>query len=468
MLRSLSWNRVLLCALVALFAAAALSLLCVPQQAFALPGAQKDGKVWHAYNKSDKLMKKTFKLNGWTYYPDAKGVLRARSYKGVFYYDNGEIMTLAHAKDFKCLLVAEDIVRKVTRKSDSKATKLRKTFTWVLKKGYAIHRSWDPNRVAWPAVYAMDHFNNKLGDCHSDGAAFAYLAAAVGYKNVYVCNDGGKTTDDNHCWAMIGRAVYDPLFAQTKGWSRFYGATSGSYEVHPAHKYSIPQYNAKKHKLKATGKQKVTKAVKSSKDGLVTYKGAKYFFKNGSAVIKQWVKVKKYWYFFGKDGKAATGSVKIQVASKKFKKGVYYVFNKKGRLLTGTSTRNVKVDGKTYRVNKKGQAVKGWSGERYHLANGLMVTGLVPIKHKLYFFGENGTCDRELSKALQEATEIRGDFAPLRKLLKKNVGKLRGVASQHSCETVDGMAGDDIIYKCAGCEISVFKATNGIEYLMEF
>lgn len=65
-------------------------------------------------------------------------------------------------------------------------------------------------------------FVDGAGNCFSYGAAFAYMAKAIGYKNVYCCNSGG------HGWAEVDGLVYDPE------WSR-----------HHARDYYALSYNTK-------------------------------------------------------------------------------------------------------------------------------------------------------------------------------------------------------------------------------
>lgn len=64
-------------------------------------------------------------------------------------------------------------------------------------------------------------------------AAFAYLAKAIGYTNIYVCTDSDGTWGLAHSWAEINGLVYDPLFAEAKNYNKYYGAPYGVYELHP-------------------------------------------------------------------------------------------------------------------------------------------------------------------------------------------------------------------------------------------
>ena len=58
-----------------------------------------------------------------------------------------------------------------------------------------------------------------MGDCYSYGAAFAFMAKAIGYTNVYACNSGG------HGWAEVDGKVYDPE------WSRHHSSPGSYYGV---------------------------------------------------------------------------------------------------------------------------------------------------------------------------------------------------------------------------------------------
>ena len=66
-----------------------------------------------------------------------------------------------------------------------------------------------------------------------DASAFAYLAKALGYKNVYICADGSRRDDNSHAWTEINGRVYDPLFAEAKSYSRNYGVRYGVYTLSP-------------------------------------------------------------------------------------------------------------------------------------------------------------------------------------------------------------------------------------------
>ncbi|MCC8066415.1 MAG: hypothetical protein LIO94_04855 [Clostridiales bacterium] len=56
----------------------------------------------------------------------------------------------------------------------------------------------------WDQVYALQIFDSGRGACYAFGAAFAYIANAVGCPNCYAVSSGG------HGWAEVNGYVYDP------------------------------------------------------------------------------------------------------------------------------------------------------------------------------------------------------------------------------------------------------------------
>lgn len=436
---------ILLSAAVATALALSAAVLAVPKAhaatspAKAATGIVKTGKIYHVYKKG-KLLTKSGKVGKTWYAVTSRGKLRAYMKGSWCHYADGGYMSKQDSLDFRAFVRASEIAGKVTKKSDSKAKKRYKVFRWVLRKGYAFHRKWNPKRVSWPAVYAFDHFNSRGGDCHSDAAAFAYLAQAVGYSKAVVCTDGGKTTEDNHAWAMISGAVYDPLFAQVKSFGTYYNSRHGSYEVHPTHVVEICQFE-KKH-----GKPVLPKKIKN-----------------------EWVKVGSRWTYRLANGKRAVGSVKNKASNPNFKKGAYYVFDAKGRLLSGAGTRVVKVKGESYRIDSTGRAKKGWNSEKtsWFDKTGTMATGVTAIGGKLYLFSSEGMLNVEESARLASLSTRGADYAALRVELKTLGQKVTSHISQRSCDTWEGEAGDNVIYRYkAGFVVTTFKADSGAEYVM--
>ncbi len=103
----------------------------------------------------------------------------------------------------------------------------------------------------------------------------------------------------------------------------------------------------------STGTQTESEKTAQKKRGLVEIKGSYYYYqKNGKKLKSKWKKIDGRSYYFGKNGKAKTYSVKI--------KGKLYVFNRKGQLQTGKKSRIVTIGIRKYYVDKKGCAITGW------------------------------------------------------------------------------------------------------------
>ena len=190
-------------------------------------------KYRYCFNKKGYLVtKRSYKIGKKTYYLSKKGRVRAFKKGKTYYKRNGKKMNESQTLDWKTRMTAEKLAAKITDKSMKKSEKLKVCFDWVMKKYYVQHRRFNPN-VYWPAIYANDHFSNIGGDCHADAGALAYLAVAIGYKNVYVCNDSNGTRAEGHSWCEIGGKVYDPLFAQAKSYSKYYGCSYSTYKLYP-------------------------------------------------------------------------------------------------------------------------------------------------------------------------------------------------------------------------------------------
>ena len=181
------------------------------------------------------------KITGWTeigdktYYFNPDGTITAgdsvlnTAYNGVtasWYLKNGEllksfrgalniggtdyIITEGKAQKVvteadKTLFRAYKAVEKATTPDMTKEQKLKACFDYC-KREYYEYRPRTPHYkgMDWPIVYANDMFIVGGGNCLSYGAAFAYMAKAIGYEEVYCCHSGG------HGWAEIDGLIYDP------------------------------------------------------------------------------------------------------------------------------------------------------------------------------------------------------------------------------------------------------------------
>lgn len=199
-----------------------------------LTGLQKIGSKTYFFNSLGYMKTGTVTVGKRTYYLNDKGVLRARKIGNVYIDGSGKRMDKARKEVFKAEQNARDVIKSVTNSKMTKSQKLRACFNWVMKKNYWSWRQLSQCNVSyWTAYYANDHFERGKGDCHADACAFAYLAKELGYKNVYVCTDGKKSTKNTHSWTEINGRVYDPLFAQAKSFSRNYGVKYGVYKLYP-------------------------------------------------------------------------------------------------------------------------------------------------------------------------------------------------------------------------------------------
>lgn len=203
-----------------------------------LTGFQKIGKNYFYFNANGTMLKnKTVKrgTKNFTYFIDKKGHVIGKKKGSTYYNANGKKMSQAQIADLR----SKQIVAEITNSRMSKSQKLRTCFNWVMKKYYYTWRRFDQGGKNWPAVNANDHFLRGRGDCIADASAFAYLAKAIGYKKVYVCADAKQSDNNAHAWAEINGYVYDPLFAEAKSYSRYYGVPRRSYELSAVLRYRL-------------------------------------------------------------------------------------------------------------------------------------------------------------------------------------------------------------------------------------
>ena len=112
----------------------------------------------------------------------------------------------------KTLFRAYGEVAKCTTPDMTETEKLAACFIYC-KQTYGECRARTPhyNGMDWPEVYANDMFVDGKGNCFSYAAAFAYMAKAIGCREVYCCNSGG------HGWAEVNGRVFDPEWSKRDG-----------------------------------------------------------------------------------------------------------------------------------------------------------------------------------------------------------------------------------------------------------
>ena len=204
-------------------------------------GVKKISGKYYYFSDKGVLRTKTVKVGNTIYYCTEKGILEAWKKGKTIYYPNGKKMNSTKAYEYETLQRAKNVVSKITKPSMSKSEKFETCFRWVMYQHYYDTRRIFYNQTAWPALYANDYLilSGKGGDCFSDACSFAYLAKALGYKNVYVCVDTTATDGSGHCWAEIGGRVYDPLFAEAKSYYGYFGVGYGSYGLYPERRVAV-------------------------------------------------------------------------------------------------------------------------------------------------------------------------------------------------------------------------------------
>ena len=137
-------------------------------------------------------------------------------------------------------LEAQKVVQAVSKPSDSKSKKLYKAYLWMKKFPYRQYRSMKAAKKKhpndWDVVFANDIFKKHKGCCASESCAFAYIAKVCGYEKVTICSDGKGL---EHVWVDINGRLYDPLFAEARGFKKNYNARYTDYRKHPAYKKKL-------------------------------------------------------------------------------------------------------------------------------------------------------------------------------------------------------------------------------------
>lgn len=205
----------------------------------ALIGPSRVKGKWYYFSKQGVLQHSSKRTGGKVYYITEKGILEAWKEGSDYYKPDGSKMTQEEKMDYVTFRTARRLVKEITQEEMSQEEKLQTCFDWVKDKPYVIYRKFE-GEAGWPAVYANDHFKRKGGDSHADAAAFAYLAKALGYKDIYVCM-GNDKNKQNHAWTEIEGKVYDPLYILRKGASkkRYYGGSYKNYDLTAAKKVRV-------------------------------------------------------------------------------------------------------------------------------------------------------------------------------------------------------------------------------------
>lgn len=202
-------------------------------------GEVKIGKTLYFFNSKGYLVtgKTTATSGDMTYYLDGNGVVEMKKKQTgsayLYYNPSGSVMSNVQVDEYMTLVTARRIAAENTNASMSDEEKLLACFKWVAVKYYRDRRRFS-NFEGWPTVYANDIYTYGNGDCHSFASAFAYLAKALGYKNIYVCTDAPGNHGEGHSWCEINGKVYDPLFADgRKDYVTYYAGSYAAYILRP-------------------------------------------------------------------------------------------------------------------------------------------------------------------------------------------------------------------------------------------
>lgn len=194
------------------------------------------------YNAKGKAVTGVYKIKKKTYYFDEKGrqltgwqkannnyfyfankngkkgyLIKSRTVNGIKLKKNGRaVKTSGNADRLYALTEAARIVRAVSRPSDEKSVKLKKTWDYFQKNYLYRGELTFRNGSDWEADYARNVFLTKRGNCYGLGAAWAFLASACGYSKSYAVSSGG------HGWAEINGRVFDPSWARTDLKNNYY------------------------------------------------------------------------------------------------------------------------------------------------------------------------------------------------------------------------------------------------------
>lgn len=199
----------------------------LPQQMLYVRGKLYTGYYMDSENKMYYAQKGNCALvnaildAGTAYYNYNAGTMR--SLPQLTMYINGKAVEGMSAESLATLQRAQAVVAGITNESMTREQKLRVCYDYV-KDAYPEIKPRIPHYTGmdWPVIYANDMFVNGAGNCCSYAAAFAYMAKAIGYDEVYCCNSGG------HGWAEIDGLVYDPEWSK---WHHAYDYFALSYDT---------------------------------------------------------------------------------------------------------------------------------------------------------------------------------------------------------------------------------------------
>lgn len=182
-------------------------------------GLKKVGKAYYFFHtKNYKMVKnKLIKIKGsyYKFYKKGRGIKKSKGSSA-----------------------AIDLIKKITSPKDSKQTKLRKGFMYMVKKyHYAVKPGYFvPAGKGWEESFGYNMLKTHGGRCYSFAAAFCLYAREVGYKANAVA--GSISGGAPHAWCEVKQNgiwyTYDPDLAYENNnigtyYKRTYASMGGFY-----------------------------------------------------------------------------------------------------------------------------------------------------------------------------------------------------------------------------------------------
>lgn len=145
------------------------------------------------------------------------------------------VATNFNVQKIQTMIKARNIVLQITNPSDTLEQKIEKCFRWIFQFPYKQYRRLNPiyRQAGWEVTFANDIFDTHQGCCVSEASATAFLFHECGCKTVYVATDTG------HAWVELNGRVYDPLFAEARGFSNYYNRPYAGYGMYAVVKHKI-------------------------------------------------------------------------------------------------------------------------------------------------------------------------------------------------------------------------------------
>lgn len=192
----------------------------------ALTGWQKIGKFWFYGDEGGVAHTGWLELDGKTYWLNDSGVktTNARVINGErYYFDESGVRGSNCTQAYRTTLQkARNELARCTTSNMSKDQKLRAAYNHVRNDSKStLPRIPHMKALGWETTYANDIFDKASGNCFSYAAAFAFMAKALGYNNIYVLHNG------THGWVEIDSLFYDP-HADMATKTNLYGYSNGT------------------------------------------------------------------------------------------------------------------------------------------------------------------------------------------------------------------------------------------------